>query len=74
MPFVVIRKPSGAFAVVPVFSRDEAALMDVAIRRLYTLREQAEAKCKELEAQREERERKLAASQMKLLDEDAWST
>ena len=71
MPYVVFRKPSGAFDVGLVYSKDEAILMDVAVRRLYSLREQAEAKCKELEAQREERERKLAASQMKLLDEDA---
>lgn len=70
MPYIVCRRPSGVNHVQFVGAKDECILYEVAVRKLFTMREEAEKECKLLEKERRRRHVALKNSQMKLLDND----
>jgi len=70
MPYVVARKPSGVHYVQLVGSKEECILYDVAIRKLFTVPDEAEVETKRLNKERRKRHQAIVASQMKLLDDD----
>ena len=70
MPYVVARKPSGLHYVQFVVSKEECILYDVAIRKLFTVPDEAEVETKRLNKERRKRHQAIVASQMKLLDDD----
>lgn len=71
MPWIVCRKPSGVHYVALIYTKDEAILYEVAVRKLFSVKDEAELECKKLEKERVARHKKLRASQLKLLDIDA---
>ena len=70
MPYVVCRKPSGVHYVQLVGGKEECILYDVALRKLFTVTDEAEVEAKRLNKERRKRHQALVASQMKLLDDD----
>lgn len=71
MPYVVCRKPSGVHYVQLVGGKEECILYDVALRKLFTVPDEAERECKVLEKERRKKHEALRKSQMKLpLDDD----
>lgn len=69
MPYVICRKPSGVFFVLPVSGKDEAVLYEVALRQLFEFSDLADAECKRLEKERRAHHKALVASQQKLFDD-----
>ena len=66
MHYIIARKPSGVFYVVTLYERNEWVLYDLAMKKLFSVADDAEKECRKMNKERIKTYHKKKASQMEL--------
>lgn len=66
MHYIIARKPSGVFHVVTLYERNEWVLYDLAMKKLFSVADDAEKECRKMNKERIKTYHKKKASQMEI--------